>query len=152
MNKYITPMQILEELHDLNDRFGEMGFPVSVFVNGDRYPVQSIDTFYNYDDKRKRTGVHSMDINAEVKVMLNSFPTSQHSLIEAAKKVLTDAGYYVDNLWHIEDVTSRYKCDDTTAMAMLDSALTHSWIVEKINETIDEMANEDEIERKDDDE
>lgn len=145
-------MQILEELHDLNDRFGEMGFPVSVFVNGDRYPVQSIDTFYNYDERRKRTGVHSMDINAEVKVMLHSFPTSQHSLIEAAKKVLTDAGYFVDNLWHIEDVTSRYKCDQDTAMIILESVLTDDYLMGRINEAIDEDANARDIERKDDDE
>lgn len=145
-------MQILEELHDLNDRFGEMGFPVSVFVNGDRYPVQSIDTLYNYDERRKRIGVHSMDINAEVKVMLNSFPTSQHSLIEAAKKVLTDAGFFVGNLWHIEDVTSRYKCDDEEAMTILESVLTDDYLMERINVAIDEDANFRDIERKDDDE
>ena len=34
---------------------------------------------------------------------------------EQAKKVLSDAGYCVENLWHISDVTDNYHCSDEQA-------------------------------------
>jgi hypothetical protein len=43
--------------------------------------------------------------------------------IEQAKKTLRDAGYFTDLLWHVDDVKSRYKCDDETAHEILNDAL-----------------------------
>jgi hypothetical protein len=63
--------------------------------------------------------------------------------IEQAKKVLRESGYFVDNLWHIDDVKLRYKCDDEQAQDVLNSALTNEATVEQIFFSIDTFANED---------
>ena len=42
---------------------------------------------------------------------------------EQAKKVLSDAGYCVENLWHISDVTDNYHCSDEQAKKLLDVAI-----------------------------
>jgi hypothetical protein len=52
--------------------------------------------------------------------------------IEQAKKTLRDAGYFTDNLWHIDDVKYRYECDDETALEILDNALTNDATMEQI--------------------
>lgn len=52
--------------------------------------------------------------------------------IEQAKKTLRDAGYFTDNLWHIDDVKSRYECDNETALEILDNALTNDATMEYI--------------------
>jgi hypothetical protein len=58
--------------------------------------------------------------------------------IEQAKKTLRDAGYFIDNLWHIEDVKYRFdECDDETAHTILESALTNASTMEHIFECID---------------
>lgn len=44
--------------------------------------------------------------------------------IDEAKKVLEEAGYYVNNLWHVKDVQSRVDCSEEEAMAVLEEALT----------------------------
>jgi hypothetical protein len=41
---------------------------------------------------------------------------------EQAKKVLSDAGYCVENLWHISDVTENYHCTDEQAKELLNDA------------------------------
>jgi len=56
--------------------------------------------------------------------------------IEQAKQVLKDAGYFVDNLWHINDVRDKFKCDDRMAAEVLSSVLTGHYIMESINEQI----------------
>jgi hypothetical protein len=72
------------------------------------------------------------------------------SKIEEAKAILRDAGYFVDNLWMTIDVTDRYECDAETAQEILDSALTHPYIVERIFEVINERAEELELKEKED--
>ena len=52
--------------------------------------------------------------------------------IAEAKKLLKDAGYYVDNLWHVEDVKSRFKCDDEEAQEVLDCALNNDSTMHQI--------------------
>jgi hypothetical protein len=44
--------------------------------------------------------------------------------IEKAKAVLSDAGYFVDNLWHIDDVKKDHSVTDDEAMQILEYALT----------------------------
>ena len=53
--------------------------------------------------------------------------------IEQAKQVLRDNGYYVENLWHTDDVPNG---SDDERMEVLESALTNPWIVEQINNMI----------------
>ena len=68
--------------------------------------------------------------------------------VEQAKKVLTDAGFYVGNLWSIQDVQDRYKCDDETAQDILDKSLTNEATMEQIHFSIREfgtMNNLDEV-------
>jgi len=44
---------------------------------------------------------------------------------ENAKDILRDAGYYVDNLWHINDIINGFKCtDDVQAYKILDKVMT----------------------------
>ena len=60
--------------------------------------------------------------------------------VEQAKKVLTDAGFYVGNLWSIQDVQDRYKCDDETAQDILHDALTNEYIAQEIFSQIVDFA------------
>jgi hypothetical protein len=63
------------------------------------------------------------------------------SEIEKAKEVLRKAGYFVDNLWHIDDVKLRYNCeDDDQAQDILYSALTNDATMEQIWFAIDYVA------------
>jgi hypothetical protein len=60
--------------------------------------------------------------------------------VQQAKQVLRDAGYFVDNLWTIQDVQDRFECDDETAQGILYDSLTNEYIVEKIFEQIYDYA------------
>ena len=44
--------------------------------------------------------------------------------IEKAKKFLKDNGYYVDTLWHVDDVKAVFDCDDHDADEVLDLILS----------------------------
>jgi len=68
--------------------------------------------------------------------------------VEQAKKVLRENGYFVDNLWHIDDVKGHYNCDDTEAQEVLDGALTNDATMEQIWYAIDVYAEEYDLERK----
>lgn len=59
-----------------------------------------------------------------------------------AKEMLRQQGYFVDNLWHVMDVTDRFDCSDETAQDILYQALTHPYIVEMINDKIRDIAME----------
>jgi hypothetical protein len=60
-----------------------------------------------------------------------------------SRKVLMDAGYYVGNLWHIDDVQDKFKdVSDDDAQDVLDEVLTSHWITEKIQEGIYDIGNE----------
>lgn len=61
--------------------------------------------------------------------------------IANAKEVLRKAGYFVDNLWHVDDVKLRYNCeDDNQAQDILNSALTNDATMEQIWFAIDYVA------------
>ena len=54
-----------------------------------------------------------------------------------SRKVLMDAGYYVGNLWHIDDVQEKFEdVSDDDAQDILDEVLTSDWITERIQERI----------------
>lgn len=63
--------------------------------------------------------------------------------IEKAKAILREAGYFVDNLWTVQDVQDRYKCDDETAQDILDGALRNEWIIERIYSTITDLCEDE---------
>jgi len=53
--------------------------------------------------------------------------------IEKAKQVLREAGYYVDNLWSIQDVRDDdNELTDEQKMQALDMALTNEYTTEQI--------------------
>ena len=63
----------------------------------------------------------------------------ENLVIENAKKVLKENGYFVDNLWHVDDVKSKFKCDDDVAQGILDQSLTNEATMEQIWFSIDEF-------------
>lgn len=74
--------------------------------------------------------------------------------IEQAKQTLRDAGYFIDNLWCVDDVKGKYKCaDDEVAQGILEKALTNEATMEQIWLSIDEFARmEGLVEQADDEE
>ncbi len=70
--------------------------------------------------------------------------------VEQAKEVLKQNGYFVDNLWSVDDVQLNWKCDEDTAQEVLEKALTNEWVVEQIFFAIGNVAEEMELERLED--
>ena len=63
---------------------------------------------------------------------------------QKAKEILRKAGYFVDNLWHVDDVKLRYNCDDNEqAQEILQSALTNEAIMEQIWFAVDMVAQDE---------
>ena len=58
--------------------------------------------------------------------------------IKDAKEVLRQSGYYVDNLWHIDDVQRYGDISDDDAYQVLDSVLQNGYTIENINELFEE--------------
>lgn len=54
-----------------------------------------------------------------------------------AKEILKSMGYYVGNLWHIEDVKSRFECTNEEAYDVLDQALENDATMHQIWDAID---------------
>jgi hypothetical protein len=53
--------------------------------------------------------------------------------INDAKETLRKAGYFVDNLWHVDDVKSKYQVfDNEDAQDILNDALTNEWVFDQI--------------------
>ena len=52
--------------------------------------------------------------------------------VELAKQVLKENGYFVDNLWHVDDVKSKFNCDDEQAQDILFESLTNEATMEQI--------------------
>jgi hypothetical protein len=73
-------------------------------------------------------------------------PEPALSEIENAKDVLRAAGYHVPALWHLRDVTDKYECDEDTAWHILHEVIDKS--IWRINDAIDEMAQEHELKSK----
>jgi len=64
--------------------------------------------------------------------------------IEEAKEVLRNAGYFTDNMWHVNDVKLRFNVtDDEDAQAILEKALTNDWIMEQIHNGIYDTAQDE---------
>jgi len=65
--------------------------------------------------------------------------------LEKAKDLLRKAGYYVDNLWSVDDVIGRYDCDEEDAQEVLDRALQNESVMNSIWDSIDHHAEEMEL-------
>lgn len=57
--------------------------------------------------------------------------------IESAKQFLKDNGYFVDNLWNVEDVKTKYECTDEQAQTVLGDILHGEWFMGEVNASID---------------
>ena len=68
--------------------------------------------------------------------------------IEDAKKILEKHGYFVGNLWHIDDVMNNYECDEETAQGILYNSLTNDYTFTAINDSIAFFAEESNLEFK----
>lgn len=62
--------------------------------------------------------------------------------IDEALQVLRDAGYYVDNLWHVDDVKNRFDCSNEIAQKILNDAVSNEYFTGEINVTIAEIATD----------
>ena len=64
--------------------------------------------------------------------------------VENAKAVLRENGYFVDNLWHVDDVKLRYQCEDNEmAQDILYSALTNEATMEQVWFAINMIAEDE---------
>lgn len=66
-----------------------------------------------------------------------------------ARELLETQGYFVGNLWHINDVMDRFECAEEDAQYILEQALTNPWIVESIHNTIRDIAIGNGLKEKD---
>ena len=60
----------------------------------------------------------------------------QELKIKEAMQTLKDAGYFVDNLWHAEDVQNYFKASDEQARRILFNVFTNEHTVEYIYQDI----------------
>jgi len=67
--------------------------------------------------------------------------------IKEAKEILKSVGYFVDNLWSVEDVMCDYKCDEEDAQDILYNALTNDHTMESIWLAIEYQADDEGIPR-----
>jgi len=65
-----------------------------------------------------------------------------------AKFTLRNEGYFVDNLWHVNDVQNNFDCDEETAQNILYWSMTNSTVIEYINETINLVATNENLNTK----
>jgi len=69
---------------------------------------------------------------------------TQAKQIAKAKEILRREGYFVDNLWHIDDIQYRYNCDDDAqSHEILNTALTNEATMNQIWFSIDMIAQND---------
>lgn len=85
-----------------------------------------------------------------VEHLTNQF-SKMHKEVEKAKNILKNAGYYVDNLWHVDDVFYKYNCtSNEVAQDVLNRALLNEATMEQIWFAIDHHALEEGLERNND--
>lgn len=65
------------------------------------------------------------------------YTKQQQSEIDNAIDLLKSYGYYVNNLWHIDDVKYKFKCSDEDAYEILENAMENDATYEQIWLSID---------------
>ena len=68
--------------------------------------------------------------------------------VETARQFLTEQGYYTENLWHVDDVMSRYECDEETAQQVLHEALANDATIEQTFLSIEYSADYNNLKSK----
>jgi len=56
--------------------------------------------------------------------------------VQLAKEVLKNNGYYVENLWSIQDIQNQHICSDEIAYEILGDAIEQDGIYEAIHDSI----------------
>lgn len=84
----------------------------------------------NYDDNLAMIE-HPFKKGVWIKAKASEF-TVYKSEEELAREVLRKAGYFVDNLWTVDDVKSKFNCTDEEAQEVLNGALTNEATMEQI--------------------
>jgi hypothetical protein len=77
---------------------------------------------------------------AEIVKTSEHYETENSDPVEEAKAVLKENGYFMDNLWCIEDVKGKYDCTDEQAQGILYQSLTNEATMDQIQFSIDEFA------------
>lgn len=95
----------------------EEGTGIGYFINGEIYWR---DAEYQFDPYVK-------DV---IKYLKDNF---EDKSVEEAKQTLTNDGYYIGSLWHLEDVKSKFECTDDEAFDILSQCVDNEWIIEQIN-------------------
>lgn len=91
-----------------------------------------------------------MMANLEVDYLRDQLKEARKKLkdVNQARELLEKNGYFVKNLWHVDDVMSSYNCSEEVAQSVLYDALTHDYIMENIWYTIQEIATDLNLEEK----
>ena len=71
--------------------------------------------------------------------------------IQKAKDVLTKAGYYIGNLYQVEDVQVYFDCTDNEALDVLDGAMDNEGTAEQVWTAIREVGDMMGLKEKEDD-
>ena len=64
---------------------------------------------------------------------------------EISREFLKSKGYYVGNLWSIDDVQEHYECTDIEAMGILDKVLQSDRLMSEVFEMINHYAEENNL-------
>ena len=67
----------------------------------------------------------------------------QQMSVDSAKGYLKERGYFVDNLWHLNDVSDRFECTDDQAHKVLSKVLESDYIMMSIHEAICQVAQDE---------
>ena len=88
----------------------------------------------------------------EVKDFIELSPSAEHQKqirIYEAKKFLEKEGYFVDNLWCVQDVMLNYDCTEEEAQEVLSNALQNDATMQQIWEAISYKAESMNLKRRD---
>lgn len=87
----------------------------------------------------------------EVKDFIELSPSEEHQRelrIQEAKEFLKKEGYFVDNLWHVSDVTVHYECTEEEAQEVLLGAFRNEATYEQIWTSVEYEAEYMELKHK----
>ena len=90
---------------------------------------KDLNIFHNWEDITPNKMIDLMEEFAYQTLKVN------------AREILKEQGYFTDNLWHVDDVTYKFKCDEDEAQTVLYDALTGDWVMEQVQLTIHEVGD-----------
>ena len=96
----------------------------------------------SYKETQKITSILESQGYKDFKVVDYVFLSVEKIIFQSDKTPITDLkdkGYFVDNLWHIDDVQRMFECTDEQAMEVLDTVLSEN---SNTKDTIDMVATD----------